>query len=83
MLDTCCKKIVELLCQGGQSSPRTLSKLVEKTGLARSTVMSHVKHLEADSLLAKEEILQGRVGRPKTLYKPAPKLLEMSKTKSD
>ena len=57
--------------------------MIEKTGLARSTVMSHIKHLEANSLLMKEEILQRNVGRPKMLYKPSAKLLKMTKTKSD
>lgn len=51
--------------------------------LARSTVLSHLKHLETDSLLAKEEIIQGKVGRPKMLYKPTAKLLEAAKTTSD
>jgi predicted ArsR family transcriptional regulator len=83
MLDTCCLRLADLLCQGGQSSPRSLAKLVEKTGLARSTVLLHLKHLETNSLLAKEEILQGKAGRPKMLYKPASKLLERVKTKSD
>ncbi|MBI2936964.1 MAG: hypothetical protein HYY22_02025 [Thaumarchaeota archaeon] len=57
--------------------------MVEKTGLARSTVLFHLKHLEADTLLIKEEILQGKVGRPKVLYKPSKKLLDLVKTKSD
>ncbi len=83
-LDSCCRKIAELLCQGNQASPRSLAKLVERTDLARSTVMAHLKHLEAASLLAKEEILQGKVGRPKTLYKPSQALFDLiSKTKSD
>ncbi len=59
--DSCCRKIAGLFCQGAQASPRTLPKLVEKTGLARSTVIFHLKHLEADTLLIKEEILQGKV----------------------
>jgi predicted ArsR family transcriptional regulator len=83
-MDACCERISGLLCQGGQSSPRSLAKLVEKTGLARSSVMLHLKHLEVQSLVIKEEILQGSIGRPKMLYKPAPKLLEqISQTKSD
>ena len=57
--------------------------MIEKTGLARSTVLFHLKHLEADTLLIKEEILQGKVGRPKVLYKPSKKLLDLVKTKSD
>ncbi len=62
----------------------SLAKLVEKSGLTRSTVMSHLKHLETDTLVAKEEILQGRVGRPKMLYKPSAKLLHgLIKTESD
>jgi predicted ArsR family transcriptional regulator len=68
-LDTCCQKIASLLCQEGQSTPRGLAKLVEKTGLARSTVMLHLNHLENDSLLTKEEILQSKVGRPKYAVK--------------
>ena len=51
--------------------------------MARLTVMLHLKHLEKDSLLTKEELLQNRVGRPKMLYKPAAKLLDMIQTKSD
>jgi predicted ArsR family transcriptional regulator len=83
-MDACCKKIAELLCQGGQPSPRSLVRLVEKTNLARSTVMIHLRHLEAQSLLTKEEMLQGAIGRPKMLYKQTPKLLEdLVKTKSD
>jgi len=82
-LDACCQKIAELLCQEGQSTPRSLAKLVEKTGLARSTVLLHLKHLEKDSLLTKEEILQSKVGRPKMLYRPAAKLLDAVQTKSD
>ena len=82
-MDTCCQKITGLLCQEGQSTPRSLAKLVEKTGLARSTVMLHLNHLEKDSLLTKAEILQSKVGRPKMLYKPAVKLLDTVQTKSD
>ncbi|MCS4538667.1 MAG: hypothetical protein HYY67_07415 [Thaumarchaeota archaeon] len=83
-MDACCKRIIVLLCQSGQSSPRSLAKLVEKTGLARSSVMMRLKHLEGQSLVVKEEILQGAVGRPKMLYKPTPKLLEQKiQTKSD
>jgi predicted ArsR family transcriptional regulator len=83
-VDACCERIVNLLCQSGQSSPRSLAKLVEKSGLARSSVMMHLKHLEADSLVVKEEILQGSVGRPKMLYKPSSRLLkERPQTKSD
>ena len=82
-MDACCRKLVELLCQDGQSTPRSLTKLVERTGFARSTVMLHLKHLEKDFLLTKEEILQSRVGRPKMLYKHAAKLLDIIQTKSD
>jgi predicted ArsR family transcriptional regulator len=83
-MDACCKRIARLLCQGGQSTPRSISKLVEKSSLARSTVMAHLKHLEEESLVTKEEIIQGSVGRPKTLYKPTGKLLEnATETKSD
>jgi predicted ArsR family transcriptional regulator len=83
-MDECCERITRLLCQGGQSPPRSLAKLVEKTGLARSSVMMHLKHLEGQSLVIEEEILQRAVGRPKMLYKPTPKLLEQKiQTKSD
>ena len=69
--------------KGAQASPRTLPKLIEKTGLVRLTILFHLKHLETDTLLIKEEILQGKVGRPKVLYKPSKKLLDLVKTKSD
>lgn len=82
-LDTCCRLIAELLCQKNQSFPRSLAKLIEKTGLARSSVTYHLKHLEAGELIVKEEILQNKVGRPKMLYRPSAKLLEMLRTKSD
>jgi predicted ArsR family transcriptional regulator len=83
-MDACCERISNLLCQGGQSSSRSLAKLLEKTGLARSTVMMHLKHLERQSLALKEEILGNSVGRPKMLYKPTPKLLEQrTQTKSE
>ena len=45
--------------------------------------MAHLKHHEGQTLIAKEEILQGSVGRPKTLYKPTAKLTEMLRTKSN
>jgi predicted ArsR family transcriptional regulator len=57
--------------------------VVEKSGLARSTVMAHLKHMEGDGLVEKEELAQGKVVRPKMLYKASTKLLEMIKTKSD
>ena len=66
-MDACCQRIADLLCQGGQSSPRSLVKLDDKTGLARSSVMRHMKHLEREPLVVREEILQGPVGRPKML----------------
>ena len=83
-MDACCERIARLLCQGGQPTPRSLAKLVERADLAWSTVMLHLKHLESQALVVKEEILQGSVGRPKTLYKPSSKLLEQNiQTKSD
>ena len=82
-MDTACQRIAELLYQNGQVSPRSLTKLVEKSGMARSSVMAHLKHHEGQTLIAKEEILQGSVGRPKTLYKPTAKLTEMLRTKSN
>ena len=60
-----------------------MAKLIEKSGLARSSVMAHLKHLENQALVSKEEILGGSVGRPKMLYKPKAKLVEMVRTKSD
>jgi predicted ArsR family transcriptional regulator len=81
-MDSACQRISDLLCQGGQASP-SLAKLVEKSGLARSSVMAHLQHLESQGLVAKEEILASSVGRPKMLYKPASKLLEVIRTKSD
>jgi len=64
-------------------SSRSLAKLIEKSGLARSSVMLHLEHLEGQGLVAKEEILGGSVGRPKMLYKPTQKLIGMVRTKSD
>lgn len=49
LVDACCGRIARLLCQDGQPAQRSLAKLVEKGGLARSTVMLHLKHLEEDS----------------------------------
>jgi predicted ArsR family transcriptional regulator len=45
--------------------------------------MMHLKHLEAAGLIEKEEILRSKPGRPKMLYMPSAKLLEMLRTKSD
>jgi len=42
--------------------------------MVRSSVVTHPKHLEAQSLV-KGEIPQGSVGRPKMLCKPSPKPL--------
>ena len=66
-MDSCCRKIAMLLCEDGQSTPHSLAKFLDRAGLARSTAMLHLKHLEKDSLLAKEEILQRTVGRPEML----------------
>jgi predicted ArsR family transcriptional regulator len=82
-MDSACERVANLLCHGGQVSSRSLAKLIEKSGLARSSVMAHLKHLESQALVSKEEILGGSVGRPKMLYKPTPKLLELLRTKSD
>jgi len=79
-LDSCFKRLAGLLCQGGISTQRTLTKVVEKSGLARSMMMAHLKHMKVDGLVEKEELVQRRVGRLKVIYKPSPKLLEMSKT---
>jgi hypothetical protein len=40
--------------------------------------MMHLKDLEGQSLVLKEEILRGSVGTPKMLYKLSHKLLEKS-----
>jgi predicted ArsR family transcriptional regulator len=45
--------------------------------------MLHLKHLEKDFLLTKDDILQSKVGRPKALYNPAAKLPDAVQTKSD
>ena len=60
-LDTCCKMIAELMRQKGQSFPRNLAKLEERTGLAGSSIMYHLKHLEDGELIVKEEILRNEV----------------------
>jgi hypothetical protein len=66
-MDVCCERIAGLLRQGGQSSPRSLAKFVERADLARSTVMPHLKHLENQTLVVKEEILQGSPGSIRSL----------------
>jgi hypothetical protein len=38
---------------------RTLAKVVEKSGLARSMMMAHLKHMKLDGLVEKEELVQG------------------------
>lgn len=63
-MDACCERTSRLLCQGSRPIPCGPAKLVEKSGLARSTVMLHLKYIEEGSPLAKEEIRQARVGRP-------------------
>jgi hypothetical protein len=50
-MDACCEVIARRLWQDGQSSPRSLANLVEKSELARSSVMVHLKHLEGESLV--------------------------------
>lgn len=82
-MDACCERIIGFSVRVDNHHP-SLAKLVEKTGLARLSVMMHLKHLERESFVVKEEIPQGAVGRPKMLYKPTSKLLERSiQTKSD
>jgi hypothetical protein len=38
---------------------RTLAKVVEKSDLARSMMMAHLKHMKLDGLVEKEELVQG------------------------
>jgi hypothetical protein len=52
-----------------------------KDRFGKVAVMLLLKHLEKDSLLTKEETLQSKVGRPKMLYKAAPKLRDTVQTK--
>ena len=51
--------------------------------LLRSTMITHMKFLEADSLVTNQLLLRNKEGRPKTFYKPSPHLLKMIKTISD
>jgi len=82
-VDAHCERIAGLLCERGQSTPRSPAKLVEKVGLARSAVVLHLRHLEGQTLVVKEEILRGSLGSPKALYKPSTELLEKTtKTRS-
>ena len=46
-----------MLPHEGQSTPRRLAKIVEKSDLARSTVMLHPEHLEKDPLVTRRDIL--------------------------
>ena len=56
-LDSCCRRLTGLLCQGGMSTPRILTKVVEKSGPARSKVMARVKHTGGDGLVEKEKLV--------------------------
>jgi DNA-binding IclR family transcriptional regulator len=49
---------------------RTLAKVVEKSGLARSTVMAHLKHMKVDGLVEKEELVQGMWVGPRSSTSP-------------
>ncbi len=69
MRDRYCETISSLLVADGQSTPRTLPKLKERSGLVRSTLLRHISHLDRLGLINKEQIPRdGRRGRPKTLY---------------
>ena len=69
MKDRYCDKIMSLLTADGQSTPRTVAKLQEKSGLVRSTLFRHLSHLDKLSLVTKEEISkEGKRGRRKILY---------------
>ena len=69
MLDRYCERVSSLLIVDGQSTPRTLAKLQEKSGLVRSTLLRHISHLDRLGLVVKEQIpRQGKRGRPKILY---------------
>jgi DNA-binding IclR family transcriptional regulator len=49
---------------------RTLTKVVEKSGLARSMVMAHLKHMKLDGLVEKEELVQGMWAGPRSSTSP-------------
>ena len=58
-----------MLVADGQSTPRTLMKLQEKSGLGRSTLLRHLSHQQRLGLVTKEQIPRdGRRGRPKVLF---------------
>ena len=69
MRDKYCETISSLLVVDGQSAPRTLAKLQERSGLVRSTLLRHLSHQQRLGLITKEQIPRGgRRGRPKVLY---------------
>jgi len=69
MRDSYCETISSLLILDGQSTPRTLAKLQERSGLVRSTLLRHISHLQRLGFISKEQIPRtGRRGRPKVLY---------------
>lgn len=79
VMDTCCVRIAETLIQNDQYTGRYLNEIKQGSGLAWTTVIRHLKHLEGNSLVTKQKIYQ-RLGGPKLLFKPSPKLLELKAT---
>jgi predicted transcriptional regulator len=78
--------ISSLLVFDGQSTPRTLAKLQERSGLVRSTLLRHISHLQRLGFISKEQIPRtGRRGRPKILYSTSEPTIVLAamKTKKD
>ena len=65
IVDWVCRSLVALLSKGEALS---LGQLMDRSGFARQTVHSHLKHLVEAGIVSKEGLKRGR-GRPTMLYR--------------
>jgi predicted transcriptional regulator len=76
--DWVCIPLAKMLEKEGKLS---LNEVVKKSGLARQTAHTHLKHLVEDGILIREVIKQGR-GRPTILYSRTEKPICILKTEN-
>jgi hypothetical protein len=74
-LDRSCIRIADTLLNAS-SGGSSLVEIMDGTGLAWTTVVQHLKHLEENTLVTREKIHQ-RLGGPKHLCKPNMRLAEL------
>jgi len=72
VLDAIDEGILRVLGKDGKSTSRTLLEVVQASGFARSTVILHLKRLEAQGFIRRVKITAKRRGRPKYAYSAAP-----------